>query len=161
MQQDSKSNLFRAVLVPWLIVGTLDIIAAMIQTALAGGNQVRLFQYIASGVYGASAFDGGVGIAALGLLFHYGIALTWTIFFFIIYPRLSFASSNRVLAGIGYGLVVWFVMNRIVLPLSNVPQRPFDLGRSAIAAAVLIVAIGLPLSFLASRYFANRRGGAA
>jgi hypothetical protein len=157
MEQRSNSGLFSAIVSAWLIVGTLDILAAMIQTAMAGGNQVRLFQYIASGVFGPSAFEGGTGIALLGLLFHYFIALTWTVLFFLAYPRLRFAQQYRVLTGIGYGCVVWFVMNRVVLPMSNVPQRPFDIAKSLIAAAVLIVAIGLPLSFLAKRFFAKRR----
>jgi hypothetical protein len=54
-------------------------------------------------------------------------------------------------------MVVWLVMNQVVLPLSNITQRQFDLTKAAIAAAVLIVAIGLPLSFLAHRYYKNKK----
>lgn len=140
----------------WLLAGTLDITAAIVQTFLAGGTITRLMQYIASGVFGQAAFEGGMSYALVGLAFHYVIALGWSFLFLLIYPKLTFAPRHRLLTGIGYGAFVWFMMNRIVLPLSNVPQRPFDPVRSLIAAAVLMVAIGIPLSWVASRYYARK-----
>jgi len=139
----------------WLIVGTLDIIAAIIQTLMAGGSITRLMQYIASGVFGTAAFEGGMTYAVLGLAFHYVVAFGWSFLFLMVYPKLSFAPKHRLLTGIAYGAFVWFMMNRIVLPLSNVSMRPFDPVRSLIAAAVLMVAIGIPLSFLASGYYSR------
>jgi len=136
----------------WLLVGTLDIIAAIIQTLMAGGSITKLMQYIASGVFGTAAFEGGMTYAVLGLAFHYLVAFGWSFLFLLVYPKLPFALKHRLLTGIAYGAFVWFMMNRIVLPLSNVSVRPFDPVRSLIAAAVLIVAIGIPLSFLASGY---------
>jgi hypothetical protein len=137
----------------WLIVGTLDIIAAIIQTFIGGGNITRLMQYIASGVFGPAAFEGGTAYAVMGLAFHYVVALGWSTLFFLIYPRLTFAPTNRLLTGIGYGILVWFMMNRVVLPLSNVKMGPFDVQKAIIAALVLIVAIGIPLSLMASKHF--------
>lgn len=151
----SQRPLTKAVVQAWLIVGTLDILAAIIQTLLAGGSITRLMQYIASGVFGPSAFEGGMLYATLGLAFHYVIAFGWTLLFFMVYSRLSFAPNHRVLTGIGYGIFVWFMMNRVVLQLSNVKPGAFDPARATMAAAVLIVAIGLPLSFLARRYFSE------
>jgi len=149
----SQQSFTRAVVQAWLVVGTLDILAAIIQTLLAGGSITRLMQYIASGVFGPSAFEGGMLYATLGLAFHYVIAFGWTWLFFMVYPKLSFAPTHRVLTGIGYGIFVWFMMNRVVLQLSNVKTGTFDPVRAAMATTVLIVAIGLPLSFLARRYF--------
>jgi hypothetical protein len=142
-----------ALIKAWLVVGTLDIAAAIFQTLVAGGSITKLMQYIASGVFGPASFDGGMPYAVMGLTFHYVIALGWSTVFFLIYPRLTFASANRLLTGIGYGIFVWFMMNRVVLPLSNVSMRPFDLERAIVAALVLIVAIGIPLSFLASSHY--------
>jgi hypothetical protein len=135
----------------WLLVGTLDLAAAMIQTVLANVNIQRLFQFIASGAFGKEAFDGGWTYAIYGILFHYIIAFTWTILFFVIYSALDLSRFNKILVGICYGIVIWFVMNRIVLPFSQITPRPFDVTKSLIAASILIVAIGLPLSFIASR----------
>ncbi len=140
----------------WLLAGTLDITAAIIQTLIAGGSISRLMQYIASGAFGAAAFEGGMAYAVLGLAFHYVIAFGWSFLFLLIYPKLSFAPQHRLLTGIGYGAFVWFMMNRIVLPLSNIAMRPFDPVRALIAATVLMVAIGIPLSFVASGYYSKR-----
>lgn len=144
------------ILVSWLMVGTLDILAAIIQTAVAGGSIVRLLQYIASGVFGKSAFETGWTYAAMGLTFHYAIALGWTVFFFRGYRFFPQAHHHRVLTGVGYGLFVWLLMNRVILPASNVQLGPFVWWRAALAAAVLVVAIGLPLSFMAARHFGDK-----
>lgn len=152
--QQGKS-LVRTVAVSWLLVGTLDILAAIIQTLIAGASIERLMRYIASGIFGETAFTGGAWYPVAGLIFHYLIAFSWTILFYLLYPKLRFAPSNRLVVGIGYGALIWFVMNRIVLPLSNVPQRAFDLQRAIIAALVLMVAIGIPLSFRAQKYFSR------
>lgn len=140
----------------WLLAGTLDITAAIIQTLIGGGSIMRLMQYIASGAFGSAAFEGGMTYAVLGLLFHYVIAFGWSFLFLLIYPKLNFAPKHRLLTGIGYGAFVWFMMNRIVLPLSNISMRPFDPVRALIAAAVLVVAIGIPLSFVASGYYKEK-----
>lgn len=163
MNTDSQQlkSLVRTVVVSWLLVGTLDILAAIIQTLIGGASIERLMRYIASGIFGETAFTGGTWYPVVGLIFHYLIAFTWTILFYLLYPKLRFAPSNRLVVGIGYGAVVWFVMNRIVLPLSNVPQRPFDLQRAIIAALVLMVAIGIPLSFMAKRHFSRTSAGEA
>lgn len=146
-----------AILISWLLVGSLDILAAIMQTLIGGGSILRLMQYIASGVFGAVAFEGGLGYAVAGLVFHYGIALAWTILFYIAYPRLAFGKINKIVLGIGYGTFVWLIMNRVVLPLSSIKMGPFDLQRAIIATLVLIVAIGLPLAFMGGRYFLSSK----
>ncbi|MBL7852105.1 MAG: hypothetical protein JNN04_14480 [Cyclobacteriaceae bacterium] len=147
MRSPSKWPLSKA----WLVVATLDILAAIVQTLAGGGNLSRLGQYIASGVFGRSAFEGGVTYALMGYVFHYGIAFGWTALFYVVYPRVNLLHRNWVITGVGYGMFVWFMMNRVILPLSNVPQGPFDLARATLACTILIVAIGLPLAWMSSR----------
>jgi hypothetical protein len=72
------------------------------------------------------------------------------------YPKLKFLSGNKVMVGIGYGLFVWLIMNRVVLPLSNIPPMPFVLTKAILAASILVVAIGLPLSFFANSYYSKQ-----
>ncbi len=90
-------------------------------------------------------------MAAMGLLFHYLIAFSFTLFFFWIFPKVKTWIPNWVLLGVLYGILVWVVMNRLVVPLSNTPKGPFNLQSALINAAILIVCIGLPLAFMASR----------
>jgi hypothetical protein len=132
----------------WLVVATLDIAAAIAQTLAGGGSLSRLGQYIASGIFGARAFEGGAAYAALGYAFHYGIALGWAVLFYSIYPHMRIVRRSWIFTGVGYGVFVWFMMNLVILPASNVPLRPFDPSRAALACAILVVAIGLPLAWM-------------
>jgi hypothetical protein len=50
-----------------------------------------------------------------------------------------------------YGIVVWFVMNMIVLPLSNVRQGPFNLFQAIVGAVILMFCIGLPIAMIVGR----------
>jgi hypothetical protein len=143
---------WRTVLWAWLLVGTLDITAAIVNYWIGGGrNPVSIFVYIASGVFGPTAFEVGTPMAWWGLVFHYLIAFLWTAFFFLIYPRLGFMSRNWILTGVLYGMFIWLIMNRVVVQLSNTPKGPFRLTNSIIQCLILIAMIGLPLSYIARR----------
>lgn len=136
------------------LAGTLDIAAAMIRYyTTTGKDPLNVLRFIASGVFGNAAFSGGVVMAVYGLFFHFIIAFSWTILFFMVYPRLKLFFKNQYLWGIIYGCFVWTGMNLIVLPLSNVPQLPFSIARAAEAIGTLIVCIGLPISIITHRYY--------
>lgn len=135
----------------WLVAGTLDLAAAAIQTHIAGRDPLMMLKFIASGVFGTDAFAGGSGFAVAGALFHYIIALIWTVLFFLLYPRWKFLQQNVWVTGVAYGLLVWLVMNRIVLPLSNTPPLPLTLKGALISSMILIAAIGMPLSWMARK----------
>lgn len=71
----------KTVIILGLIVGSLDILAAIIDYSLSTHkNPVVIFKFIASGIIGQSAFTGGTGIVLLGLLFHYIITFLFTTF---------------------------------------------------------------------------------
>jgi hypothetical protein len=143
---NSKRSDLRAVLLAWLVAGTLDITAALTYYPLTAGVRAeRILQGIASGVFGSSAFSGGARAAALGLLFHYLIALIWTVLFFLAARRVGVLTRHAIPVGLAYGVVVWAVMNLIVVPLSNARRGPFDPKQAVIAAVILMVCIGLPI----------------
>ena len=141
-----------AVLVAWLLAGTLDITAAIFYyLGPSSARAARMLRGIASGVLGARAFDGGAATALLGLGLHYLIALIWTVVFLGVFRSLGVLRRHLVLTGIGYGIIVWFVMNLVVLPLSNASRGPFELRGAVIAAIILILCIGLPISLVIGR----------
>jgi len=47
-------------------------------------------------------------------------------------------------------------MNRVVIPLSEIAQRPFNLKGALTGMAILMVAIGLPISLLTHRYYSRK-----
>jgi uncharacterized membrane protein len=60
------------------------------------------------------------------------------------------------LLGVGYGLLIWAVMNLVVVPLSNVPPQPFALGNALINVAILIICMGIPLAVMANGKYAGK-----
>ena len=135
-----------------LIVGTLDISAAFVHYYLrTEKNPIAVLYFIASGIFGQDAFSGDKMMAVAGLLFHFCIAMTFTFLFFVLIRKFPSLGQHRILTGIGYGIFIWIVMALIVLPLSSIPKHPLTLHNSLIAISILIVCIGLPLSFMASR----------
>ncbi|HEX7845178.1 MAG TPA: hypothetical protein VF476_05200 [Chitinophagaceae bacterium] len=150
-------RLLPAILLSGLIVGTADILAAFISAYIKSNTKPdAVLKFVASGVFGRKAFGGGTSMAAAGLLFHYMIALTFTVIFFMLCSKIKLISQYKILSGVVYGLLVWFIMNRIVLPLSNTPSIPFKLTNVMISAGILIIAIGLPLAYLATKYYSQR-----
>jgi len=152
-----KKSPFKTILTAGLLAGTLDATAAIVNYTIEGGKlPSKIFQYIASGAVGKVAFTGGSGMIILGIIFHYTIAFAFTLFLFMIYPRLNFLSKNRILTAILYGIFVWLVMNVIVVPMSNVPAASsFNIKQAIIATVILIIAVGLPLSFLIGKYYST------
>ena len=159
----SDPPVYRRNPLPWIlaagfVAGTLDITAACTQYYIkTGKGPAGVLRYVASGIFGRPALSGGDAMAAWGLLFHYLIAFLFTIFFFLVYPRIPLLSKNKVVTGLVYGLVVWAVMNLVVVPISAVPQGPFKLKNAAIAATILMFCIGLPISLIIGKYYSKDR----
>jgi ribose/xylose/arabinose/galactoside ABC-type transport system permease subunit len=155
---NQKKNLFSTILLTGLLVGILDITAAMIKFYIdTGKGPAPIFKYIASGVFGNEAFAGGTLMVASGVIFHFIIALIFTTILFILYPTLSRWLKNKFLIGILYGIVIWLVMNRLVLPLSGTPTpKSFDIKQAVIGALILIFMIGIPASIIAHKYYSKK-----
>ena len=152
-----KRNFWRTILLSGLLVGSLDITAALVQFYIKTGKEPQIvLKYIASAVFGKDAYAGGNKMAIYGLLFHFLIAFIWTIFFFLIYPKLKLLSWNRVITGVLYGIFIWIIMNLVVVPMSNAAVTGgFNIKQAIIAALILTGAIGLPLSFIAHRFYSG------
>lgn len=139
----------------WALVGTLDITAASINYLISTGkNPINILVYISSGILGTRAFEiGSPSMAILGIVLHYFIAGMWTLTFLILYPRLEIMRRNFLLTGVVYGIVIWTIMSQIVVRLSHTPKGPFNLTAAIIGAAILCIAIGIPLALIAKMKF--------
>jgi hypothetical protein len=146
----------RMIVLSGLLVGTLDILAAII---VSGAEPLRVLQYISSGVFGREqAFAGGYTTAAWGLAFHYAIAFSWTVIFFFLFPKIHVRLKNVFITGIAIGLMIWVGMNLVVVPLSSVARGPYTWRGFFINASILIVMIGIPLSWVYTRYYFPKKG---
>ena len=152
-----RKNVFKTIARAGLIAGTLDAAGAIILFLAKGGqNPLRIFQYIASAVFGKKAYSPGLEFAWWGILFHFIIAYAFTCLFFFLYPRIKILAKNTAVAGILYGIFIWLVMNLIIVPLTNARKFPFDIGQALLGVVILILAIGLPVAFMARRFYQNR-----
>ncbi|HET9747648.1 MAG TPA: hypothetical protein VFP97_18150, partial [Chitinophagaceae bacterium] len=79
-----KRSFLSSALSAGLLAGALDIIAACIHAYLARGTQPQqVLRFIASGVFGKDAANGNMMIV-WGLLFHFLIAISFTLCFFVL-----------------------------------------------------------------------------
>ena len=147
----------KLILTAGLLAGIMDGSAAMIQTAIAGRTMAGLWRYVASGVFGNDAFTGSSAMVAYGIMFHLIIAMGWTVVFYFLYPNLKQWFKNPVLLGIIYGLFVWIMMNLVVLKFANTPKGPFNPGRAAIGAAILMACIGTPISLMFNKFYSGKK----
>lgn len=141
------------------LVGTADIMAALFNFYLNTGKPpfAPVLKFIASGVVGRAAFQGGNSMIVLGLFLHYIIAFSFTLFFFFIYKKLKSLCKNWILMGSLYGLFIWMVMSFVIVPLSKTPPIPpgsFD--KMIVSILILVCMIGIPLTLIASIFCSDR-----
>jgi uncharacterized membrane protein YagU involved in acid resistance len=157
VQLTNRRSAMSTILLAGFVAGLMDIVAAIITYYIRTQKEpTRLFQFIASGIFGKEAFTGGTTMALLGLLFHFILACLFAIAFYLIYPKIKLLSKNKVITGLVYGIVVWVIMNLVVLPLSKAPRLPLDPTQAAIGMAILMVCIGLPISLIVHRHYVTR-----
>jgi uncharacterized membrane protein YagU involved in acid resistance len=149
--------MLNAILVTGLIAGVLDGLAAVLVHLIRGGRTPeRIYNFIASGVFGPSAMTGGTPMVIAGIVFHLIIAIIWTALYFVAARKWRFLRRQIVAASIAYGVFVWIMMNKVVLPLSRVQLGgPPAWNSILVGVSVLIACIGLPVSLGARKYFSH------
>jgi len=141
-----KTNFAKAIGIAGLTCSVMDISAALIVYGAMGAKPLRLLQGIAGGVLGPRAYNGGIRTAFLGLLLHFVIAFSAATIFFLASRFIRFLIDHAVVSGVLYGVVVYFVMQRVVIPLSRANRNPFSLKFMIIGIIIHIFCVGLPIS---------------
>lgn len=141
-----------------LLAGSLDLAYACLIAPFRGYTAATVLQAIASGLLGRDAFSGGMDVMALGALLHYLIiglmALPpWQAM--ARWPRLARLAAPL---GLGYGALLYGVMNYVVVPLSAAPLKPStQWTRITLELLVHMVLVGLVLALGARRASMVRR----
>ena len=134
-----------------LVVGALDAIDAIVIFGLRGATPVRVFQGIAAGLLGRTTFQGGLRTALLGLAIHFFIAFSIVIAYYAASRRVSILTRRPVVCGAIYGVLVYFFMNRIVIPLSAIGSTAFSLPLFVNGIVIHILGIGVPAALFVAR----------
>jgi uncharacterized membrane protein YagU involved in acid resistance len=146
-----NSNPLLAILWAGFTCGTLDISAALVVYGYFGRPPMRLMQGIAAGVLGSRSFQGGLPTALLGLFCHFFIAFSAATVYFTASRWIPFLLAHAVISGALYGVAVYFIMNRVVVPLSGAIKYPFSLQMMAIGVVIHIFCVGLPIALVVRR----------
>jgi hypothetical protein len=147
------SRAARAILWGGLLAGVGDITFAFVVSGLRGVGPARVLQSVASGLLGAAARDGGPATAALGGVLHFFIAFVWATVYWLASRKLRVLVQHPVVCGLLYGVVVYFFMYFVVLPLSSI-YFPLSRALSSILlnSAGHALLVGLPIALAARRY---------
>ena len=157
-----KRSFFASALTAGLVAGTLDITAACIQAYLkTGTTPSQVLKYVASGAVDPKTFSNDTALVAIGLLIHFIIAILFAFFFFLLAKLIPSLVKYPILIGILYGVFVWSTMRFIILPyISRLNPKPIvgqeAIKNAAIAAAIIVVCVGIPIVLLARRYFRTK-----
>ena len=153
----ANRKLLQPILIGGLIAGVLDITYAFVFSYLRSGRSPAfILKSVASGALGRDAHQGGAQTAALGLAFHFLIALTAAAVYVLASRALPFMTTHPIISGMIYGLCVYAVMNCIVLRVSAIQATtwPWSYPKSVLIGGLLIhmFGIGLPIALVNRRY---------
>jgi hypothetical protein len=132
--------------------GAVDAVYATALGLIRSGSALKPWQGVASAWIGKAARDGGAGAAGLGLVTHFGIALAMAGAFAAVAGRVKLLYERPLLAGALYGLVLYLVMYRIVLPLRWPTIFPRWDGWVSVADIASHVGVGIAIVTVLSRY---------
>jgi len=137
------------ILAAGLTAGIFDITYACIFSYLRRGvTPAVVFRSVAAGLLGPAARDGGLKVAALGLVFHFLIALIWASIFFFASRAVPFLVDHAVISGLIYGLGIYFVMYGLVLRFSAIHSTtyPWQYPWAVLIPNILIHMLGIGLT---------------
>lgn len=134
-----------------LVAGLLDGMAAVV--FLGKMNYSGVFKFVASGLFGKSAFEGGNEMVIYGIIIHLLIAMTFAFFYYFSFSKISFFSKNKIIGGLLFGLLVWLIMNLLILPFTNIPHSSIILIGAIKNILILMFCIGLPISLIMQKQY--------
>jgi uncharacterized membrane protein YagU involved in acid resistance len=148
----------RAVLIGGTMGGALDLLFALTFAAANGMAPPQLLQTIASGLLGKSAYSGGAPAAVLGLACHFALSYLWAALFAAAARSYLRMLERPLLAGACFGILVFFTMRLVVLPLSAFPHpvsfRPLAATLDLFSHMLLF---GLPIALAARSFMRPKR----
>ncbi len=98
----------------------LDLAFAIVFYGLQGVGTSDLLRGIAGAALGARAREIGTAADALGVLFHFLISVTAAMIYYAASRRFPLLTRRPLFSGAVFGVLMYFTMRLVVLPLSHV-----------------------------------------
>jgi len=135
-----------------LLAGAVDVGSAC---AIYKTTPIIIFQAIAGGVLGMSTFEAGWWSVILGVALQGAMSLAIATCCVLASNQSQFLARRWIYAGCIYGVIVFFVMNYIVVPLSASRTTPHFSTAWLIKNVLAMLLFGLIISGVAHRYVRN------
>ena len=144
-------GLFARVALAGLAGAAVDFVYATSLGLIDGRGPVKVWQGVAGGWLGKAAGEGGLASAGLGLATHVGIATCMAGAYALAATRLPILYRRPLLMGALYGLPLYGVMYRLVLPLRWPGIFPRWDGMRSVLDVLAHVGVGLAIAVVLSR----------
>lgn len=135
-----------------ILAGILDITQAFIGFGFLGAKPFRILQHIAGGAFGSRSMQMGWTSAILGLVFHFAIAFTAAVVYYLASRRLRVMVEHAVVCGLIYGELVFLVMYFVVLPLTPLGPAQFSIATYITGPIGHTLLVGLPIALCTRRF---------
>ena len=152
--KDDLKKVWLAILVGGTAAGGMDIISAV-----PGKDPLRVLQYIASGLIGKAAFDGGWWTGAAGLAVHFGLTILMAVLFVLAARYWAVLLKQTWLAGMVYGAVIYVAMFYFIVPVLSAAtnwKTPEGFLANLKGAMLHGLLVGLPIAAAARHYLGQR-----
>lgn len=143
-----KLSYLQAILLGGFIAGTVDIGAAAL---INMRSPVMISQFIAGGLLGKPALEGGMQSAALGVALQWAMSMIIAAIYVLASTRIEMLRSRWLLSGIAFGIPVFAVMEYVVMPLSAWHRVPKFTAVAFSENLLAMMVFGVIIAFFASR----------
>jgi hypothetical protein len=146
-----QRSIWKPILVATLVCGTLDIVFAIILTVVRGKDPAAMLRFVASGPF-PPATDWGTSGSLLGLVVHFALMGIMAAVLVLLVRWKPERLDTPYRTGIAYGVVTYFAMNWVVVPLRFHTPLPPTLLSVSTQLFAHIVLVGIPMALIARRY---------
>lgn len=152
-----KGNL-TAILLGGFVAGTIDVGAAALINSV---SPVLILHFIAGGLLGVRALEPGAPVAFLGLVLQWAMSLIIAAVYVVASGWLPILRRLWIVGGLAYGVVIFFVMNYAVVPLSAWARWPHFTAAKFAGNLLAMLFFALIVAFFAQRSISRRKISAA
>ncbi len=152
--QPRNTEVLSAIILGGLIAGTIDIGAASL---ISGRSLAFIMQAIAGGLLGKASFAGGSATVILGAVLQELMGVLIAAIYVVALKSVSGLLRRWISSGLVYGVIVFFVMNYIVVPLSAWKAAPHFTPLKFAANMAAMLLFGLIVAFFARRLVSEPR----
>jgi hypothetical protein len=134
-----------------LVCGTLDLRFAVILTLLRGKEPGAMLRFVASGPFADATGWGSAG-SLLGVVVHFALMAIMVAVLVLLLVRRPELMDTPWRTALAFGVLTYFAMNWVVVPLrfhTPLPPKLLPLATQLFAHVVLV---GMPATFIARRY---------